>query len=705
MKKAVMIALLAAMLLAASCTGLAQTAENITEKCEITAPRSKTTKVHDGLYTSYWTGIEQVNPYLEIRTPDDAPAHYLYICFGLMPDAWAIEEESGGEWKTLIEGTYEFDHVCLELGGKTHFRLIDTTGKKTKFKINDVFVFGEGELPDWVQRWEPTPEKANLLVLSAHPDDELIFMGGTIPTYAAERGMNVVVAYMTYSNTTRKSELLNGLWHMGVRQYPVIGTFRDTYFKTAKEAYRSWNKDKAYSFVTEVIRKYRPEVIVTHDVNGEYGHGAHKACAEMALEIVPKAGDPAYDEESAALYGTWTPKKLYLHLYAENKLTMDWRKPLESFGGKTGLELAQEAYGFHVTQHTTKFTVTDEGGTSCAEFGLAFTTVGQDVEKDDFFENVPGLSEAATPESKPAADVQWPIEKPELDSYGYPVEGEHVLSDEEGGVWFYASPTLVVRVDRVADTENVITQYEAQIYCDTEKERVGAVLYNEEKPQKEHVQAAKIAREKQVVFGLNTDYYTYRLGRKTITGMVIRGGKVFFDRVPNANRSLFPNLDTLAMYEDGSWKVFLSDELTAEQYLADGAVDVFSFGPYLIRDGEINGFIDEMKSGKTAQPRCAIGMVEPGHYYALLVEGRSRRYSVGCSIAYLAEEMKEKGCVQALNLDGGQTAVFTFMGDQISRIAKYSGGKTYARKTTEIIGVGRSDLIDPTQKPYYPKFP
>ncbi len=31
---------------------------------------------------------------------------------------------------------------------------------------------------------------------------------------------------MSYSNTTRRSELLNGLWHMGLRQYPVIGEFR-----------------------------------------------------------------------------------------------------------------------------------------------------------------------------------------------------------------------------------------------------------------------------------------------------------------------------------------------------------------------------------------------------------------------------------------------------------------------------------------------
>ena len=129
-----------------------------------------------------------------------------------------------------------------------------------------------------------------------------------------------------------------------------------------------------------------------------------------------------------------------------------------------------------------------------------------------------------------------------------------------------------------------------------------------------------------------------------------------------------------------------------------GAVDVFSFGPYLIREGKVNPFIDEMTNGRTQQPRCAIGMVEPGHYYAVLAEGRIRHVSVGVSISQMVELMQKGGCTEALNLDGGQTAVMTFMGKQISRIGKYDGGKTKARETTEIIGIGHSDLIDPDGK-------
>ena len=38
--------------------------------------------------------------------------------------------------------------------------------------------------------------------------------------------------------------------------------------------------------------------------------------------------------------------------------------------------------------------------------------------------------------------------QPALDAYGYPLSGEHVYEDDDAGVWFYASPTLVVRIDR-----------------------------------------------------------------------------------------------------------------------------------------------------------------------------------------------------------------------------------------------------------------
>ena len=381
-------ALVLLLVLCFSCAA-AQEAKDLTNACIISSPDKTTDKVHDGAYTSFWQSRTSEKPYLEFQTPEGESAQYLYICFAEMPEAWSIEEEINGEWQTSIEGTTDYYHVLVALNGKNHFRLVGISEKKSYLKLNEVFVFSDGELPDWVQQWEPTPKKADLLLLVAHPDDELIFFGGTIPTYAVEKNMNVVVAYMTYANVARKSELLNGLWHMGLRTYPVIGNFGDSYTQKMNEMYDRWKKEKVRRYVMGLIRQYKPEVMVTHDVGGEYGHGAHKVCADVAKYCVENSADASVLPELAEKYGTWSVKKLYLHMGEENNTFMDWNVPLESMGGKTSEQLAQEAFLLHVTQQKTEYVVTDEGETGNARFTLVHSEVGSDVVGGDFFENIP----------------------------------------------------------------------------------------------------------------------------------------------------------------------------------------------------------------------------------------------------------------------------------------------------------------------------
>ena len=246
-----------------------------------------------------------------------------------------------------------------------------------------------------MQQWQPPLEKADLLLISAHPDDEILFMGGTIPYYAGERGLAVQVAYLVPATPYRRLELLDGLWVCGERNYPDLGSFPDRYVTSLRGMYQQegWSYDRVMRHVAGLFRRYQPEVVVTHDVNGEYGHGAHKVAADAALRCVALAADASYQHPKLEEKEPWQVKKLYLHLYEEGALRMDWRQPLEAFGGQTAFDVAEAAFACHISQQHTDYRVEDFGPYDNAKFGLAFSTVGEDVEKNDFFENLSGYGE------------------------------------------------------------------------------------------------------------------------------------------------------------------------------------------------------------------------------------------------------------------------------------------------------------------------
>ena len=48
--------------------------------------------------------------------------------------------------------------------------------------VCDISVFSEGDLPQWVQVWQPQCEKADIMLLSTHSDDEQLFFAGLLPS-------------------------------------------------------------------------------------------------------------------------------------------------------------------------------------------------------------------------------------------------------------------------------------------------------------------------------------------------------------------------------------------------------------------------------------------------------------------------------------------------------------------------------------------
>ena len=284
---------------------------------------------------------------------------------------------------------------------------------------------------------------------------------------------------------------------------------------------------------------------------------------------------------------------------------------------------------------------------------------------------------------------------PSLTPEGFLPEGEkpYIHIDEEGGAWRFADQTLRILIDKKhseALGSNVLT---AEIFLkegapgfhmvhhDPENRTVNRDAFKE-KP-------AVIARNNKLVFTMNGDYYLYRVYMvKTKPsypiGVIIRSGDVLFDKPPKPTRTAYPPLDNLALFPNGDMKVYKANELTAKEFLAMGASDVLAFGPYLIRDGQINAFSETY--GNTDQPRAGIGMVAPGHYVAVVVEGRIRG-SKGTTVSALCQYLAEMGCQTAYNLDGGDTSAMVFLGTQLNQLYKVNG-KEKDRTQNEVMGIG-----------------
>lgn len=357
---------------------------DIAKSCAFLSPEDpdRVKKLLDGSVKTFVT----LRAGQQVRLNFPEPVQGVYLEWFELPAAFTMDQ-------LTAEGSVLCTETVTEPGLNRYYPMESGAGGLAIYGEGDLTlatlrVYPAGPLPESLQRWEPPAGKCDLLLISAHCDDELLYFGGTIPTYAGERGCRVQLAYMAHGNRLRQNEAMDGLWLCGVRNEPIFLGFRDSYSESLKTAERQWGREKVLTALTALIRRTKPEVIITHDLEGEYGHGAHRITASCVQEAVALAADPSAEPSSLTEYGAWQVKKLYLHLYPENALLMDWRVPLAAFNGKTALDMANEAYLCHASQLDYHTAVHDAGDDNCAAFGLAFTAVGPDEEKDDFLEHI-----------------------------------------------------------------------------------------------------------------------------------------------------------------------------------------------------------------------------------------------------------------------------------------------------------------------------
>lgn len=315
------------------------------------------------------------------------PFSNLYLQWDDAPGTFTMAYPGG----SLQGGSEGFIHDYITLP-KAVTELTVTFESDQSKTLCDVQVYTEGTLPKGVQDWKQPCDKADILVFPTHSDDDVYFFGPMIAYYAIERELTVQTAFMVdHADLTRRHERLNGLWEMGVRHYPILFNAPDRAIGTLSSGLHYYRDYDIYGWQIEQIRRFKPLVVVGHDLNGEYGNMGHKVNAHYLVQAVPDAADPAKHTESARKYGTWNAPKLYIHLYKQNSWKFDVNTPMRNDPqGRTPIQVADAALDFHVTQGGIHSSVTQSDYNlvwDCRPFGLYRSLVGYDT-RADVMENI-----------------------------------------------------------------------------------------------------------------------------------------------------------------------------------------------------------------------------------------------------------------------------------------------------------------------------
>lgn len=286
---------------------------------------------------------------------------------------------------------------------------------------------------------------------------------------------------------------------------------------------------------------------------------------------------------------------------------------------------------------------------------------------------------------------------------------EYLLEDEKVGLWRYATKDLSITVTRVEETVKAKGKKLKREYCiadvwASEASPLFAITKDTPKGKKEKPAGyykalpEDLVKEHPVMLAVSDDYYGHRMQTRDAKkakwpdGIIIRNGELISSTTRSGKKVEFPPLDTLAVFADGSMRADPVASKTAEEFQAEGAVQVFAFGPWLLHDGEINTKgVDSSKkhhmygTAQYSDSRAAIGMVEPYHYIAIVVNGRPTKNHIGVKFDWLAEKLQELGCTEALNLDGGGTAAMVFNGKAIIQ------GEPTARALGSMIAFGNRE--------------
>ncbi len=242
--------------------------------------------------------------------------------------------------------------------------------------------------------------------------------------------------------------------------------------------------------------------------------------------------------------------------------------------------------------------------------------------------------------------------------------------------WNYQSDTVSIHIEQVSSGSgnNALTYYVADVVLSDATQLSSAFAKNSFG---ENIieYTSKIASDNDAIFAINGDYYGFRSD-----GIVIRNGVIYRD---------LPARTGLALYRDGTMKVYDETQTSAQQLLDAGVWNTLSFGPALLENSVIPSNLGSVEvdtnfgnhSIQGNHPRTGIGIISENHFVFIVVDGRSPGYSTGVTLAEFAQIFKDLGCTEAYNIDGGGSSTMYFQG----RVVNNPLGKNKERGTSDIL--------------------
>ncbi len=301
-------------------------------------------------------------------------------------------------------------------------------------------------------------------------------------------------------------------------------------------------------------------------------------------------------------------------------------------------------------------------------------------------------------EQEEAFSPIYPLDAPvpELTAEGFMPEdadpGYYLVIDDEAGHWTYIDQNIFVNIRRF---QEVLEDNRDLVWYDSEIKVMPGTKFvtqhaNPDEIGRRFMMAEDFATQLQSVFAISDDFYGFRVYQKRTPGIIIQNGELLANDSLSQPDYHLPPYDLIALYPDGSMQTYVAGTIDGEELMAQNVTDTWCFGPVMLHEGELGQQVID-KVFEYANPRQTLGMIEPNHYLVVTVEGRNSR-SDGCGLLWLAEYMRDLGCVEALNLDGGNSVKLVFMGELINSDRHYN--EENDRSVTSLITLGTFPFED-----------